>query len=223
MNTNTFKAFLFDLNGTMIDDMAYHNAAWYKILTEKLHLSISYEEVKRQMYGKNEELLIRLFGPGHFSSEQMEEISQEKEELYQAAFRPHLKLIPGLFEFLEQAHAQGILMAIGSAAIPFNIDFILDNLQIRHFFNAVVSAKDVLNSKPDPETFLKCAAQLGVSPDNCLVFEDVPKGVQSAQAAGMRSVVITTTHHADEFVNFQQNLGFISDYRDPKLLEIIKV
>src|SRR5579872_6075200 len=122
------KAFIFDLNGTMIDDMRYHSAAWFAILNEDLKAGLTREEVDRQMYGKNEELLDRVFGKGRFSPQELAEISRKKELSYQSAFRPYLALIAGLPEFLERASRHAIRMAIGSAAIPFNIDFVLDNL-----------------------------------------------------------------------------------------------
>ena len=164
------KAFLFDLNGTMIDDMEFHLKAWYHILNDDLGANISWEDTKVQMYGKNTELLVRIFGPNKFTQEEMDRLSVEKEKRYQQEYKPHLKLIPGLHEFLVKAHAMNIPMAIGSAAIMFNIDFVLDNLNIRHFFKAIVSADDVITSKPHPETYLKCADILGVDPANCLFF-----------------------------------------------------
>lgn len=209
------KAFIFDLNGTMIDDMEYHSKAWYHILNEDLHAGLSREEVKSQMYGKNSELLIRVFGLDRFTQEKMDELSMEKEKRYQHAFLPHLTLIPGLHEFLEEATKQHIQMAIGSAAIPFNIDFVIDNLKIRHYFKALISADDVRTSKPDPETFLKAASALAVEPDLCIVFEDNPKGVESALNAGMACVVITTMHKQQDFDMYPNVLAFIEDYTDP--------
>ncbi len=103
-------------------------------------------------------------------------MSFEKEKQYQQQFRPHLRLLPGLDQFLKQAYASKIYMAIGSAAIPYNIDFVVDYFQIRHYFGAIVSADDVRISKPDPETFLRCAAALGADPSRCIVWEDAPKG-----------------------------------------------
>jgi HAD superfamily hydrolase (TIGR01509 family) len=207
------KAFLFDLNGTMIDDMEYHAQAWSDILNNDLNAGLSYPEVKAQMYGKNDELLVRIFGSDHFSNEQIKELSVEKERRYQAAYLPNLKLIDGLLPFLEKAKQQGILLAIGSAAIPFNINFVLDNLGIRHYFSAIVSADDVAVSKPDPETYIKCADLLGVKYDECVVFEDAPKGVESAMLAGMKAVVITTMHEAEEFAQYKNVLEYIADYR----------
>ena len=115
------------------------------------------------------------------------------------SFRPHLKLIKGLDDFLEKANKENIKMAIGSAAIPFNIDFILDGLQLHKYFPVIVSAYDVVKSKPDPETFLQCAQKLNMAPQDCIVFEDSPKGVEAAASAGMKTVVITTMHTKEEF------------------------
>jgi beta-phosphoglucomutase len=214
------RGFIFDLNGTMINDMEYHLTAWYNILNGDLNAGLNREEVKGHMYGKNEELLDRIFGKGHFSQDQVVEISKTKENRYQQAFRPHLQLIPGLSEFLAKAEAHQIKMAIGSAAITFNIDFILDNLSIRHYFQAVVSADDVSISKPHPETFLKAAALLGVAPPGCLVFEDAPKGVEAALNAGMRCVVLTTMHEKEEFRDYPNIVHFVADYTDASLGEL---
>jgi beta-phosphoglucomutase len=206
------KAFIFDMNGTMIDDMAYHTVAWHKILNDDLGANLTEAAVKKEMYGKNSEVLVRVFGEGKFTPEEMDKLSIEKEKRYQSAYRPHLQLIPGLAEFLQQAYELKIPMAIGSAAILFNIDFVLDNLNIRHYFTAIVSADDVAVSKPHPETFLKAARLMGVDPADCLVFEDAPKGVESAANAGMQSVVLTTMHEKDEFSEYDNITRFIKDY-----------
>jgi len=172
------KALLFDMNGTMIDDMAYHAKAWYNILNEK-------------------------------------------EKRYQQEYLPFLKLIDGLKEVLATAKSQGVKMAIGSAAIPFNIDFVLDNLHIRDYFSVIVSADDVEISKPHPETFTKAAELLGVAPADCIVFEDAPKGVEAAQNAGMKSIVLTTMHEKEEFAQYTNIVGFIKDYTDPHLVSLL--
>jgi beta-phosphoglucomutase len=208
------KAFIFDLNGTMINDMTYHTKAWQNLLNNELGGNFTWDEVKPQMYGKNPEVLVRMFGPDRFTLEEMNQLSLEKEKKYQIEFLPHLELLPGLHDFLENAYQQGIPMAIGSAAIPFNIDFVLDNLNIRHYFTAIVSADDVVLSKPHPETFLKAAQLLNADPANCIVFEDVPKGAEAASNAGMKAVVITTTHQPEEFAYLQNVIHFTNNYGD---------
>lgn len=215
----SYKAFLFDLNGTMINDMPYHIKAWYKILND-LGANISMERMKEECYGKNHELLERIF-PGRFSEKEKDQMSLEKEKQYQHNFKPHLQLLPGLREFLQHSYEAGIKMAIGSAAIMFNIDFVLDNLGIRNYFEALISADDVQNSKPDPETYLKCAKKLNIEPGNCLVFEDAPKGVESAFNAGMKTYVITLTHEKEEFNKYSNVIGFSKDFKNLKLQALL--
>jgi beta-phosphoglucomutase len=208
------QAFLFDLNGTMIDDMAFHVDVWHDLVVNQFGSSFTKDQVKAQMYGKNEEVLVRIFGDKKFSPSELATISINKEKEYQRIYKPHLRLLPGLDNFLQQAFVAKIKMAIGSAAIPFNIDFVLDNLNIRHYFGAIVSASDVSKSKPHPETYLKAAEILGLSPASCIVFEDAPKGVESAERAGMKAVVITTMHEESEFSQYKNVIKFVEDYRE---------
>lgn len=211
------RAFLFDLNGTMINDMEFHTLAWHAVMNEELGANLDYETVKKEMYGKNHEVLERVFGKNKFSDEEVKKLSFNKEKRYQEGYFPHLALIDGLADFLNRARDENIQMAIGSAAIPFNIDFVVDGLNIRDYLMAIVSADDVAISKPNPETFLKAAAAIQIQPEDCLVFEDAPKGVESALLAGMKCIVLTTTHTPEEFKDYSNILTFISDYNDPKL------
>ena len=206
------KGFLFDLNGTMIDDMPYHIKAWHGILNS-LGANISMERMKEECYGKNDELLERMF-PSRYTDAEKKSMSHQKEEEYRAHFKPYLKGIDGLETFLEKAHRKGVKMAVGSAAIMDNIDFVLDGLNLRKYISVVVSADNVIHSKPHPETFLKCAAGLQLSPQDCLVFEDAPKGVEAALNAGMDCVVITTMHTAEEFSAYPNVVHIIKDYND---------
>ena len=206
------RAFIFDLNGTMINDMEFHTRAWMHLMNHDLGGNFTWDEVKAQMYGKNPEVLVRMFGAFRFNEDEMRELSFEKERRYQHEYLPQLALLPGLHQFLDKAHKAGIVMGIGSAAIPFNIDFVLDNLNIRHYFTAIVSADDVTISKPHPETYLRVAELLHVPPADCLVFEDVPKGAEAALKAGMQSVILTTTHQQDEFDNLPNVIHFADDF-----------
>jgi beta-phosphoglucomutase len=215
----SYKAFLFDLNGTMVNDMTYHVKAWHRILNE-LGADISMEQMKLECYGKNHELLERIF-PGRFTLDEKNSMSFEKEKQYQKEFKPRLQLITGLDHFLQQSYETGIRMAIGSAAIMFNIDFVLDELGIRHYFDILVSADNVTDSKPNPETWLQCAEKLNVSPTECLVFEDSIKGVESAANAGMNCIVITTMHAQEEFSEYTNIVSFIDDYNSPVLYQLV--
>nr|WP_294948333.1 beta-phosphoglucomutase family hydrolase [uncultured Mucilaginibacter sp.] len=215
------KAFIFDLNGTMINDMPYHAKAWTRVANQELGGNFTDEQIKSNMYGKNAEVLVRLFGAGRFTDEEMDRLSEGKEEQYRREYKDELELLPGLADFLERAHQAGIPMAIGSAAIPSNIDFVLDNLNIRHYFKAIVSAHDVTHSKPDPESFIKPATLLGVKPEDCIVFEDVPKGAEAAHNAGMKAVILTTTHPIEDFNDRNNVIHFASDFNDGFIKRLI--
>jgi beta-phosphoglucomutase-like phosphatase (HAD superfamily) len=123
--------------------------------------------------------------------------------------------------FLKKAHGAGIKTAIGSAAIMFNIDFVLDGLGIRPYIDGIVSADDVSHSKPHPETFQRCAEVLGVNPEECLVFEDSPKGAESALKAGMDCLVITTMHSPEEFEAYPNVVKFIEDYNEVLVEDLV--
>ena len=209
-----YKAFLFDLNGTMIDDMPYHIHAWHGILNE-LDVKVTFDRLKQECYGKNDELLERIF-PEKFSIDEKKKLIIAKDKQYQSALKPNLKLIPGLYDFLKAAHIAGIKVAIGSAAAMFNINFVLDGLDIRKYIDAIVSADDVGQSKPDPETWLECIKRLNVDPKDCLVFEDTPKGAESARNAGLSCMIITTLHTAEEFEEYDNIIGFMADFQDKK-------
>src|SRR5450432_4236710 len=98
------KAFIFDLNGTMINDMPYHTRAWQYLLNNDLGGAFSWDEVKQNMYGKNQEVLVRMFGSDRFSVDEMDKLSIEKEKRYQQEYREDLRLLPGLNDFLERAY-----------------------------------------------------------------------------------------------------------------------
>jgi beta-phosphoglucomutase-like phosphatase (HAD superfamily) len=214
------KAFLFDLNGTIIDDMGCHEKVWYDLLNNELNANMTWPEVKSNMYGTNIELFERIFGKGRFTLDEMKSLSMRKEILYQKEFLPNMQLIEGLASFFEKANKENIPMAIGSAAIPFNIDFVLDNLAIRHYFKTIISADDVMLSKPHPETYLKCADQLKINYADCIVFEDSPKGVEAAARAGMNAVAITTYHSPKDFEHLNNVLFFVKDYTDKDLEQL---
>lgn len=204
----------------MIDDMPYHIRAWHRTFNN-FGATISMKQMKKECYGKNHELLERIF-PGRFTEDQKTKMSFAKEKTYQEIYRSELRLIRGLYGFLQETNDAGIKIAIGSAAIMFNIDFVLDGLHIRPYIDAIVSADDVHQSKPHPETYLKCAEALGLAPEDCVVFEDHPKGAESAFNAGMDGVIITTLHKPHEFSTSENIIGFISNFEEPFIRNLIK-
>ncbi len=203
-------ALIFDMDGTMVDNMMVHHRAWQQKLAE-LGLDLTLEEVIVTCHGKNDEILQRLFGE-KYNFEERDRISYEKEAVYREVFLKDLKLIDGLNDMLKTAFKMGIPMGIGTAARPENVDYVLDNLNIRHYFKAIVTSADVDKGKPDPSVFFMVADILGVKYSNCLVFEDSPTGAKTAVNAGMKAIILTTTHKAEEFSEFSSVLKCLPDY-----------
>ncbi len=191
------KGIIFDLDGTMVDNMMVHHRAWQQLLREQ-GIDLSIEEVIEKVHGVNEEILERLFGD-RFTPEERKSLSYEKEARYRQIFKSELKLNEGLNDFLEKCKAKDIPLGVATAAPKENLDFVLDNLNIRHFFEATFHSGDVSKGKPDPEVFLKTAEALQVDPTHCVIFEDSPTGAKAAANAGAKLVVVTNTHAKEDF------------------------
>ncbi len=204
------KGVIFDMDGTMINNMMVHHRAWQRKLSE-MGLDMTIEEVKEKIHGINEEILARLFGD-RFTPEQRKQIAWEKEAAYREIFKPELKLIDGLPAFLDHLQANQVPMAIGTAAPPENADFVMDELQLRPYFAGVFHSKSVTKGKPDPEIFEKAAASMGLKASDCLIFEDSITVAEAAQLSGARAIIVTTTHDQEEFAHFDHIIRFIDHF-----------
>ncbi|MBK9336477.1 MAG: HAD family phosphatase [Lewinellaceae bacterium] len=206
------QGFIFDMDGTMVDNMMVHHRAWQRKLAT-LGLDLSLEAVRQTIHGINEEIIERLFGD-RFTPGERQQIAREKEAEYRAIFLPELRLVDGLDLFLRTAVERGIPMGIGSAAPPENVQFVLENLGLHPFFQVVIDAAQVTKGKPDPEVFLRVAERLGLAPEHCLVFEDSPTGAEAARRAGMPAVIVTTTHTPAEFSRFDNVVRIVRDFTE---------
>ncbi|MBO6537064.1 MAG: HAD family phosphatase [Balneolaceae bacterium] len=206
------KAVLFDMDGTMIDNMMVHHKAWQTKLSE-VGIKLSLEEVHQRIHGVNVELLEREF-PGRFTLEERIQISKEKEETYRQIYAPDLALLAGLPELLFELKSKNILLGVGSAAPPENVDFVMNSLDLWHYFASVRHSGDVQRGKPDPQVYELLIADLEVKPEDCIIFEDTPTGAMAASASGAQVIVVTTTHKKEEFSNIPGIKLFISDFTE---------
>jgi beta-phosphoglucomutase family hydrolase len=206
-----YSALIFDMDGTLVHNMPIHNQAWHDTLAEA-GVQIDLDEFNRATTGKKTPEILRMMLGPQLSDSEMAYWGERKEALYRERFACCREPLPGLLHLLEQAHILGIPMAVASAAPPDNIPFILDELDLRRHFQAVVGGHDVQHGKPDPEIFLKSARILGVEPARCLVFEDALAGIEAARRAGMEAVMICTTIDADEVAGQPHVLCAVPDF-----------
>ncbi|HTK26801.1 MAG TPA: HAD family phosphatase [Pyrinomonadaceae bacterium] len=206
------RAFIFDMDGTLVDNMQFHTAAWRQMLSEN-GVEMDAEEFLIRTAGKtNAEILPAIFA--NISGERLQELGDRKEALYRGLFLAHRKPVAGVIKFLERSQQLGIKMAVATAAPNVNVEFILDGLDLRHFFQAITTAADIANGKPNPEIFLRSAEKLEVEPGNCLVFEDAFNGFEAAHRAGMRSVGIATVNPVEEIVKRDSVVEAHKDFTD---------
>jgi HAD superfamily hydrolase (TIGR01509 family) len=148
----------------------------------------------------------------HLDDDEVATLNHEKEAVYRELYAPHLKAVDGFEDLVRDARSQGIVLAVGTAAPPANVEFTLDGLDLRRHFETVVGATDVARGKPHPDVFLEAAKRCGAAPANCIVFEDAPLGVEAARRAGMRVVVITTTLPREAFAEFDNVIAIVDDF-----------
>lgn len=205
------RAFLFDMDGTIVDNMTYHTAAWTEFFRRR-GTFIEQDDFFASTAGRHGREIMRAFISAELSDAEVESLNTEKEVIYRELYGPHRKVIAGFEALIAQAKASSMALAVATAASDANITFTLDGLDIRKHFDAVVGAGDVKHGKPSPDVFLKAAQQCGVAPEHCIVFEDAPLGVEAARNAGMRAVVLTTTMPAAAFAAYDNVIAIASDF-----------
>jgi beta-phosphoglucomutase family hydrolase len=191
------KAVIFDLDGTLLDNNSYHLKSWLQYL-KNIGRSISEKEYNANVNGRTNSDVIRYIYGKDVTDEEILKYTLEKEALYRELYKPFIKPISGLINFLEVLQDNNIPMAIATSGIQPNIDFMFEEVPIRQFFKEIVNSSHITKGKPDPEIYLKVASLLNVPPKNCLVFEDAVVGIKAAKAAGMKVIAVATTQTKEE-------------------------
>jgi len=187
---------IFDMDGVLADTAPQHFQSWQAI-EDRLGVRVSYDDF-RVAFGRPNHEGIPILLHRHVSPEEIKEMDRLKEEAFRDIVRESLQPLPGVVRLIKELSARGVRLAVGSSGPRENIEMVLSTLCVASYFGAIVSGWDVARGKPDPEVFLKAAAGIGVDPRRCLVFEDVPVGIQAAHAAGMKCIAVTTTRPAED-------------------------
>ena len=186
------KGLLFDMDGTLVDNLAYHFKAFEEYAKQKGFELLEPLSLKHNGM-HSDEIFNAIVGEKIVAEYGARRLNQEKEEFYREMYRPHIKPIVGLIELLGKAKQAGLKCAIGSAGCRENVEFVIDELGIREFIDGSISGSEVSHGKPHPEIFTKAHEILGLKAEECVVFEDAVNGIISGVAAGCKCVAITTT------------------------------
>lgn len=185
------NAAIFDVDGVLIDSYQAHFKSWQAMFAEK-HVTFTEQEF-RSTFGRTSHDIIKTLYGADLDDEEVRRWDDRKESLYREIIRADFPAVDGATELLDALAAGGFRLAVGSSGPPENIALTLECLGRSQLFDACVTRVDVTRGKPDPQVFQIAADRLGAAPEECVVVEDAPAGIEAANRAGMASVALTGT------------------------------
>jgi beta-phosphoglucomutase len=206
------RAFIFDMDGVLTDNMRFHADSWVELFKDFGLEGLDAERYLVETAGMKGHDVLRYFLDPKITEAEAGRLTEFKDFLYRVMSRKRITPIPGLKAFLDMADKQEIRLGIGTGAGAKNIEYVLDLLNLTGRFQATVDPSQVSNGKPHPDIFLRVAELLKVTPSDCIVFEDALPGVEAARRANMKCVAVTTTNHAAAFSSFDNVVAVIDDF-----------
>jgi len=203
-------AVIFDMDGVICHTNPYHSLAFREFFSAR-DLAPTDEEFALHMFGKSNSYILSHFFKRPVTGEELLQLEEEKEGLFRKIYEPHIEPITGIVEFMKDLKNHGVKIGLATSAPRANLELILSKVPIRKNLGSILASEDVKRHKPDPEVYLTSAANLGVLPEQCVVFEDSFSGISAALNAGMRVVGVLTSHTREELPVC--NL-YIDDYTD---------
>jgi beta-phosphoglucomutase len=204
-------AVLFDLDGVIVDSKEVHYLA-FKRFAEEQGLPFSRALFQKLFGMHNNDIFPIMFGRP-LPQEQIDQMAEHKEAFVREMLHGHVEALPGAKQFILALYEAGFHLAIGTSTPRANLELILNELELCAYFQALVSAENVKEGKPNPQVFLLGAQALGILPDRCVVVEDAVPGVQAAHNGGMKALAVTTNHsrealdHAERVVDSLEEVG----------------
>jgi beta-phosphoglucomutase len=191
--TVDIQGVVFDIDGTLLDNMAFHEEA-FNTWAVKHGLPILTMETRKWMDGKRNRDIFPYLLKREMTADEVEVLADEKESLYRTLSKGRLSALTGLDRLLQLLQARGIPVAAATSAPHANVRHTLAELNFTARFAIVARSDEVPRGKPFPDVFLKAAEMMGVDPARCLAFEDAPAGIIAARSAGMTTIGVTTSY-----------------------------
>lgn len=193
-------AVVFDLDGTLADNMLWHAEAFDRFVARHGLPPITMA-MRRRIDGKRNTEIMPILFEREMTPAEIEAHEHEKEGTYRELSRGGLRMTGGTVRLLDRLAAHGVPVAVATSAPALNVAHTLEELGLADRFAVIVRSDEVTHGKPAPDVYLRAAERIGVAPSACLAFEDAPVGVAAAVSAGMRCLAITTTFPAEAFLS----------------------
>jgi beta-phosphoglucomutase len=203
-------AVIFDMDGVICHTNPFHSKAFREFFSKR-DLAPTDEEFAQHMYGKSNSYILSHFLQRVIEGEELLQMEDEKESLFRQIYEPYIEPIEGIVSFMQELKSNGADLGVATSAPRANLELILSKVPIRPILGSILASENVKKHKPDPEVYLTSALNLGVTPDQCVVFEDSFSGVSAALNAGMRVVGVLSSHTIEELPPC--NL-YIENYRE---------
>ena len=204
------KGLLFDMDGTLVDNLAYHFMAFDAYAKREGFTLL--EPMSLKFNGMHSDAIFtKILSEDVVAEYGLDRLHREKEEVYREMYRPHIEPIAGLMELLNEAKKAGVKCAIGSSGCRENVEMIIEALGIADLIDGSISGSDVTHGKPHPEIFTKAHELLGLKAEECVVVEDAVNGILAGIAAGCKCIAVTTTSSAETLTEAGASMCF-ADY-----------
>ena len=214
-------AVIFDMDGVICHTNPFHAKA-FEAFFDRHQVSYTAKDFEEHMYGKHNSHIMTHFFKRPIHGAELLALEEEKEALFREIYKEEIETIPAYIPFLDSLKAACLHTAVATSAPRANLDLIIDQLDIRKKMESLMASEDVSLHKPHPEVYVKSAENLGISPSNCLVFEDSFSGITAGLNAGMQVVGVLSSHSKAELPPCS---FYINDYTEitvDKVLALLK-
>lgn len=202
------RAVIFDIDGTIVDNMHLHAEA-FAVFAERHGLPPLTKDDRARLDGRRNSEIFPLLFKRDVPRDEWLAYEHEKEGLYRELSKGRLSPMNGLHSLIDRLNDERIPVALATSAPQPNVAHTLSELGLTDAFPIIVRGDEVTRGKPAPDVFLEAARRLGIRPEHCLVFEDAPMGIEAAHAAGMPVVAITTSFQKPHFDALAQPPTFV--------------
>jgi beta-phosphoglucomutase len=221
------RTIIFDCDGVIADTEPLHMAAFQRVLLEE-GLEMSRDEYYNHYLAYDDRAcFLKVFADRKrpLDEQKLVDMIRRKSRYIGPAMQSHLRLFPGVADFISRASGR-FPLAVASGALRHEIEMVLEHGRIKHFFECIISAEDVGRSKPYPDPFLKALSSMveirreEIAPSECLVIEDSIHGISAARAAGMVCLAVTNSYDESQLMEADRVVGSLEgvSLRDVEVL-----